>query len=258
MALWDFCVCAVGDDTGRHVLVDFEEDQDGDDNPALIRQKRKFMDEWIQARIEFHYNHWQEFMRMLVDSYVRMARRRGNKLLPGDLELRIDQSLKRDFAVKWVCPHPECADKPSYETSREALEPHFTQVHRALLQARRIIVKKDMHGQRSLATPAHAAAPGDLLPAVDDGAGARAGAGAGGRARDGGGAASGSGAGEKPKSGKRARSAEGKEGKRARKEAETLEDAMTYSKSQGDLEPGKCARYGDKCVGAQTPHKPWL
>ena len=190
-----------------------------------------------------------------------MARRRGNKLLPGDLELRIDQSLKRDFTVKWVCPHPDCADKPSYETSREALEPHFTQVHRALLQARRIIVKKDLHGQRaasSLATPAHAAAPGDLLTAVDDGAGARAGAGAGGRARDGGGAASGSGAGEKANSGKRCRGAEGKmskEDKRTRKEAETLADVSVYSKCQGDLEPGACARYGDKCVGAELPRK---
>ena len=106
--------------------------------------------------------------------------------------------------------------------------------------------------------PAHVAAPGDLRKAVDDGAGARAGAGAGARASNGAGAASNSGAKEKDKKEKRRAGQDGsmsKVDKKARQEAETLADAMAYSISQGDLEPGECARYGDKCVCAGLPRK---
>ena len=82
---------------------------------------------------------------MLVSYYVRLARRRGNNLLPGEAELRIDMEHRHHCRVGMPSPRLGCADKLSYEQSREALETHFTQVHKTMLEARRIIVKNDMH-----------------------------------------------------------------------------------------------------------------
>ena len=35
---------------------------------------------------------------------------------------------------------------------------------------------------------------------------------------------------------------------KAAKEAQDREDALAHSRAQGDLGPGKCTRYGDKCI----------
>ena len=43
--------------------------------------------------------------------------------------------------------------------------------------------------------------------------------------------------------------------KKAEREAHDREDALAHSRAQGDLGPGKCTRYGDKCICPEAPRR---